>query len=267
MRVDDDAAALSGGDGAIPGAPMTAHRRTPEPVTPAPPRPIRLVTMRQDWLDVVFLHWEIDPAEARRFLPDGVEPDLIDGRTYVGLIGLRIRVWLLGVVPLPYVGVFPEVNVRLYGVDAEGRRGIVFCSLDAGRLAPTVVARAGYRLPYFWWAGSAARTADVVTYEGRRRWPDGGAPTRFAVRVGAPVAQPTALDHFLTARWALQWSALGRTLWCPAAHQPWPLHHAEVVECTDGLMVADGLSPQLGPPVSALYAPAVSARISAPRPI
>jgi hypothetical protein len=225
---------------------------------------VDFVTMRQGWRDAVFLHWEIPTDEARRHLPAGVEPDVFEGRTYVGLIGLGIRVALFGLLPMPYLGRFPEINVRLYSVDRAGRRGIVFRSLDAGRLLPTLFARGGYRLPYMWWAGQSSHTEDVVSYAGRRRWPGGGPQTRFSVRTGGEMAQPGSFEHFLTARWTLHWSWFGRSLWCAAEHQPWPLHHAELVECSDDLVSAAGLSAPVGPPVSVLWSPGVSAKIGPP---
>ena len=237
-----------------------------EPISSLPPRPVRAVTMRQDWTDVVFLHWEVEPAQAQRFLPPGVRVDQYEGRTFVGLIGLGIRVALLGAVPVPCAGRFPEINVRLYSVDGEGRRGIVFRSLDAGRLLPTVAARGAYRLPYCWWSGRGERRGDVVRYAGRRLWPGGGPATRFAVRVGAPLGQPSAFEHFLTARWALHWSWGGRTLRATAEHPPWRLHHADLVESADELVAAAGLPVTGHRPVSVLYAPGVSARIGPPHP-
>jgi uncharacterized protein len=238
-----------------------------EPVSPTAPRRVAVAAMRQDWRDVVFLHWEVSTEDARRYLPAGVEPDRFEGRTFVGLIGLRIRVAVLAAVPVPYLGEFPEVNVRLYSVDRAGRRGIVFCSLDAGRLVPTLLARTGYRLPYMWWAGAAIRAGDEMAYAGRRRWPDGHPSTRFAVRVGEPLTHPTTFEHFLTARWALHWSWLGRTVWSAAAHQTWPLHRAELLACADELIAAAGLPAPTAQPVSVLWSPGVSARIGPPQPL
>ena len=40
-----------------------------------------------------------------------------------------------GGVPLPYFGTFAETNVRLYSVDAAGRHGVLFRSLETTRLA------------------------------------------------------------------------------------------------------------------------------------
>ncbi len=248
---------------------MTRSKDNPsvEPISPGPPRAVRAVTQRQDWRDVVFLHWEVSPDQAQEHLPDGVEPDLFEDRTYVGLIGLGIKVALLGAVAVPYVSTFPEINVRLYSVDRHGRRGIVFRSLDAGRLMPTLAARTAYNLPYKWWDGAATRSGNLVSYAGRRRWPGGGPQTRFAVHTGPPLERPTPLDHFLTARWVLHWSMFGRTMWCAAEHEPWPLHHAELAECSDDLVSAAGLETGGNGPVHVLWSPGVSAKIGPPRPV
>ena len=42
----------------------------------------------------------------------------------------------------PWAGTFLETNVRLYSVDATGRRGVVFLSLDADRAVAVAAARA-----------------------------------------------------------------------------------------------------------------------------
>ena len=44
----------------------------------------------------------------------------------------------------------PETNVRTYVRDPDGREGLWFFSLDAGRLEPVLVARSTYALPYMW---------------------------------------------------------------------------------------------------------------------
>ena len=45
---------------------------------------------------------------------------------------------------------FPETNVRFYSVDAVGRRGVVFGSLEAARLAFVLGARSTLGLNYTW---------------------------------------------------------------------------------------------------------------------
>src|SRR6185312_13241902 len=122
-----------------------------EPVTPTAPRPIRRTLLSQSWLDLAFLHWAVPPEAVEPLLPAGAAPDVLGGVTYVGLIAFRMhRIGWGGLPGMPYLGSFPETNVRLYSVDAAGRRGVVFRSLEATRLVPVATARSAFRLPYRW---------------------------------------------------------------------------------------------------------------------
>lgn len=237
-----------------------------EPVTPQPPRPVRRPLLVQSWHDLSFLHWPVAGADVAPLLPPDTRPDEHDGVSYVGLIGFR----MVGLGPLagpglPYLGTFCETNVRLYSVDRAGRRGVVFRSLDASRLLPVLVAQASLRLPYRWSAMRLTRTGDHYHYRCRRRWPGPrGTASRMTVRRGAPITDPSPLEHFLTARWGLHTRAHGRTVYLPNVHPRWPLHRAELVEWDDGLIAAAGLLPPAGPPVSVLFSPGVSVRFGPP---
>jgi len=235
-----------------------AHPSGPavEPVSPDAPTLRAPVIMNQDWRDLTYLHWAVDPAEVAHRMPPGVRPDVIDGATYVGLVPFR----MVDAGPgrrssVPWLGTFLETNVRLYSVDSEGRRGVVFLSLDTDRLAVVLGARAGFAVPYRWArmsydaqpaarpdgrAGHAGPEGVVHTYRARLRRPAGPATSHVSIRVGAPRVAD-ALDDFVSARWRLHTRVLGRTLRVPNAHGRWPLHDAEVVALDDGLLGSVGL--------------------------
>ena len=102
----------------------------------------------QQWRNVVFLHWEVDPEAVARRLPAGTWPDLLDGKAYAAVVAfLMPTTRLLGRVP---VGATVEVNTRVYSVDANGRHGTVFLSMDVSlatmALAGRVLARLALRL-------------------------------------------------------------------------------------------------------------------------
>ncbi|MFJ8249463.1 YqjF family protein [Streptomyces sp. NPDC094466] len=247
--------------------PVTPRPVAPEPVSPHPPRAPMPPLLTQSWLDLAFLHWAADPADVAPLLPPGTVPDTFDGATYVGLVAFRMhRVGGLGLPGIPYLGTFPETNVRLYSVDEHGRRGVVFRSLDASRLIPVVVARAVFRLPYVWSRMGVERSGDTLTYTSARRWPGPrGARSRIVLRAGRPIGEPTPLEHFLTARWALHNTFSGRTRYLPNAHPRWPLHRAELLECDEDLVAAGGLPAPVGEPVSVLYSPGVPVRFGPQR--
>lgn len=250
------------------------------PVTEsAPPLPGR-PWIEQGWRDVVFVHWRVDASAVAPLLPHHVRPDTMaadgsdDGATtWVGLIGFRFvdtafpRFGAIGSAStlhaLGSVGDFVEVNVRVYTVDDAGRRGVAFLSLDASRLPPTLAARAATGLPYYWAQAEQRRGLDRVAYALRRHGTR--LRSRFDVRIGAAIDEPSALETFLTARWGMHVRRAGVTRFWPNEHEPWRLYRAELTTLRDDLVRAAGLPPALTElaPDSVLYSPGVTTRFGA----
>lgn len=233
----------------------------PEPVTRAAPGFRGPTMMTQRWCDAAFLHWAVDPADVAGLLPPGVRPDVHGGATYVGLIPFRMVGAGVGRGPsIPWLGSFAETNVRLYTVDDTGRRGIVFRSLDASRLAVVLGARAAFGLRYRWARMRVTRNGDELTYRTSRPH-----PSLVTLRVGPPRA-PDPLSDFLTARWGLHERHLGVDAFVPNVHEPWPLHDAEVLALDDTLLAAAGFPALAGRvPDHVAWSPGVSVRFGLPR--
>jgi uncharacterized protein YqjF (DUF2071 family) len=181
-------------------------------------------------------------------MPPGVRPDVLDGRTYVGLVPFRmVDAGVARGPAVPWAGSFLETNVRLYSVDTTGRRGIVFLSLDTDRLLVVLGARGAFGLPYRWARMRYGADAGVHTYDARLRHPGKHASSHVVVRAGASRTS-TQLDHFLSARWGLHVRWWGRTLYVPNTHGAWPLRDAEVLALDDQLMASVGLGELAGRP-------------------
>jgi len=217
----------------------------------------------QRWANLTFLHWPVEPDSVRQFLPPGVFPDVLDGVTYVGLVPFQMRGAGPGRLRVPYLGNFCETNVRLYSVDAQGRSGIVFRTLEAARLPTVLLARWTLGLPYTWARMSAVHAGDLWRYTTKRRWPGPvGLRSTLTIRVGEPV-EPTPLEVWLTARWGLHTRVAGRTLWLPNQHEPWPLRSAEVVGLDDDLVAAVGVE-VAGDMLRTLFSPGVRTTFGLP---
>jgi uncharacterized protein YqjF (DUF2071 family) len=216
----------------------------------------------QSWRDVAFLHWAVDPALVAPLLPAGTVPDVHDGAGYVGLIPFRMRrIGLFGAPGVPYLGSFPETNVRLYSVDDNGRRGVVFRSLESSRLLPVLAARWSARLPYQWARMTVRRDGDRLAYESSRRWPGpAGVAGRVVVQVGERLTAPDPLAAFLTARWGLHRPGARGPVYWPNEHPEWPLHRAELLDLHESLLAAAGLPGVTGRPDSVLFSPGVDVR-------
>ena len=225
--------------------------------------PVRRAVMRQQWLDLAYVHWRYPADVVQRLLPAGLTVDTFDGSAWVGLIPFRMKgIGLARGPAVPYFGTFSEVNVRTY-VHAEGRAGVWFFSLDVDRLLPALVARASYRLPYCWGDTTHRREGSSVTTVVRRRWPSRVDESSLRITVGEPVVADD-LDVFLTARWGLFSRSLRGIRHAPVDHEPWPLRSATLAAIDDSLVEAAGLPTPAGEP-HVRFSDGVSVRIGLPR--
>ena len=238
---------------------------TMQPLTPDCPTPLARAIMKQGWYDIAYLHWRYDAEMVARLLPPGLEVDTFDGSAWVGLIPFSMRgIGVPGLPGVPYFGSFPEVNVRTY-VIKDGVPGVWFCSLDINRLAPTLVARTTYRIPYCWGQASHLRVGNQLTTQVQRRWPHRGPRTDILIEIGKTIAEPTDLDVFLSARWGLySRGRAGRVRYAPIEHPRWPLRHARLVDLDDTLVMAAGLPAPTGEP-HVMFSDGVTVRVGLPR--
>lgn len=228
--------------------------------------------LRQRWSEVSFLHWRVDPSVVAPYMPQGCSPDVLDGSSWVGLIGFQMsKSSFFGGPSIPWLGDFPEVNVRLYSIDEHGRRGVVFRSLEASHLIPVLVARAVFGLRYQWASMKIRASWDgEVEYTTRRHGQREAAATlRVRPRPEAVGNAALALDpvaDFLTSRWGFHERHLGRTIYCRNSHEPWPLQQAELVQLEDGLLAAAGFPGLVDrAPDSVLYASEVTTVFAPPQ--
>ncbi|PXA67743.1 YqjF family protein [Cryobacterium arcticum] len=230
------------------------------PISAVAPPLVGRATASQRWTHLAFLHWRVDPDQVAPLLPAGLRPDVFDGSSWVGLIPFVLdRATVFGSPPIPYFGEFVEVNVRLYAVDSKGRRGVVFVSLEASRLAAVLAARALFSLPYVWSRTTIQVHAGEYRYSSTRHF-RAGARSRIVLRPTNRPVSGDALADFLTARWALFTRVRGRTLRLRNHHEPWRLYAAELVALDDTLLAAAGFPGLAGvrPPDSVLYSPGVT---------
>lgn len=112
---------------------------------------------------------------------------------------------------------------------------------------------------------SITHDGSCVEYRARRRWPGPrGAQSHVEIEIGDRIAQPSQLEHFLSARWGLYTMLRGRLAFAKVDHEPWPLHAAVLRHVDDELVTAAGYPPS-GEPDHVMYSPGVSVRIERPR--
>jgi uncharacterized protein YqjF (DUF2071 family) len=221
----------------------TAHRPWP--------LPRRGWAWRQSWLDLAFVHYRVDPAQLRQRLPAGLQLQEFDGSAWVGLVPFRMAGVTRRPLPsFPQLSSFHELNLRTY-VEADGRPGVWFLSLDADSRLAVLGGRRFYGVPYFharitqvardgWFEYSCARRGGGAIFRGRYR------------PVGGPfIPARGSFGHWAAERYCLYSNAPGGGLArVDVHHAPWPLQEAEVEIRESSMLAAAGIVPAEGRPRS-----------------
>lgn len=200
----------------------TGHRPWPLPDEPW--------LQGQTWEALLFAHWRVPVEQVRRHVPEPLHLDVRDGSAWVGVTPFRVSgLRLRGMLPLPLVSSFLELNVRTYVT--HGRRpGIWFFSLDAASRWAVAAARRLYRLPYHSARMRTKPRGGWIEYSSSRE--GAGRPYVFEGRyraLGPTInAEPGSLEHFLTERYCLYAPGEdGKLATADIHHPPWPLQQAE----------------------------------------
>lgn len=220
----------------------------------------------QTWRDLVFVHWQVPARAITSLLPAELEPDLYQGKAYVGLVPFRMT----GIRPvflpaLPGLSKTLETNVRTYVKHRDhhpsAKPAVWFFSLEAENTAAVTLARLGYGLPYFkagMWLHEHAQDNNTTLYSASscRHWPK-PAPVSSLVQAEFSDQQPYApaeagsLEHFLAERYALYARRRGRLMYAEVQHEPYRIKPGRLVACQPWLLAAAGL-PVPGPHEEAL---------------
>jgi uncharacterized protein YqjF (DUF2071 family) len=201
-----------------PALTQTDHRPWPLPQKPW--------GWRQAWLDLAFIHFEVEPAELRSQIPEGLELELFEGKAWLGIVPFRMegvsrRGW-----PTPSILCdFPEINVRTYVTDGK-KSGVWFFSLFAPHRTAAWFARNFFQLRYYYARVTTSEREGICHYTAKR----GALEFVADYKPGrsAP-SQPGSFSHWATERYCL-YSAdrKGRLSRAEVQHAKWPLQEATI---------------------------------------
>lgn len=222
--------------------------------------------MFQTWRNLLFLHWEWDPAELQAKLPQGLYVDTFGENAYVGVTPFfmnDVRASMLP--PIPGASDFLELNVRTYVHDRNGVPGVWFFSLDCNHTLAVWMARIFYSLPYYPANMEASETTGFVQYRCRRQGEREDATFHYRKEPQTIPSQPGSLAFFLTERYLLYSLSprSGRLYRARVHHAPWQLFHAQLGKFDETMLRVNGLDPKLRPPNQAWFAEPVRVKIYA----
>lgn len=223
------------------------------------------VVMRQQWRDLLFLHWDFSPEHVQRSLPAGLEVDTFDGRAWIGLVPFFMcRVRPRGLPAVPILSDFLELNVRTYVRDHHGRPGVWFYSLDCNQPLAVRLARIGFSLPYFDAAMSASRLGSTIAYTSRRHGTSATCSVTYRPSGTAAPATPGSLEEFLVERYRLFAFNGRRLLTGCVSHAPYHIGPVDWNGNPSPPLALAGFSPNKHAPCHAVLSSGVDVKIHAP---
>ena len=222
--------------------------------------------MYQTWRDLLFLHWEWDPAEIQATLPPGLYVDTYGEKAYVGVTPFFMNEVRASFLPtIPGTSEFLELNVRTYVHDRNGIPGVWFYSLDCNLGLAVMLAKAFYSLPYFNADMDAAVESGYYQYHCKRHGEREKATFHYRKEDEKVAALPGSLPFFLAERYLLySWSQKTQKLYRARIHHaPWELFKAHLGKHDETMLRVNKLDPKLRPPAHCWLASPIRVKIYA----
>ena len=189
--------------------------------------PTRSHSLIQEWRHLSFLHWEVDPDKLKQFIPEGVEIDFFEGKSFVGVIPFLMKNVRPRFLPaVPGISTFPEFNIRTY-VKKNGKAGVLFLTLDAQSRITCAYAPRAYWLPYTYAKCKLKIEKDNFNWESKRL-KEGFELKGSCIAIGEEMqAMPNSLEEFLFERYSLYVKHKNSAKMAYTLHDPWKFKEAK----------------------------------------
>lgn len=175
----------------------------------------------QEWNKALFLHWEIPVEILQPLIPEGLEIDILNGKTWVSLVAFTMEnIRPKSLPPLSIISNFHEINLRAY-VLKDSKPGVYFLNIEAQKIISVFIAKSLSALPYEKAKITKAEINDLVTYTSYNKLKN------FNLEVEYKVIEDTYaksdLDKWLTERYCLYVTRKNNLFRYEIHHEEWIL--------------------------------------------
>jgi len=176
----------------------------------------------QEWNNAIFLHWQVELDELKKFVPPELEIDIFNGNPWVSVVAFtmeRIRPKYLP--PFPPVSNFDEVNIRTY-VKSKDKTGVYFLSIEGGTDLSCKIAKRISELPY--------RYSKIIRTENQYQSSNSEFQDNLKIKyaIGKELTEKSKLDKWLTERYALFQDTDRMINEFEIHHLEWPINEIEL---------------------------------------
>ena len=179
--------------------------------------------LKASWENLVMANYEVDPSILAPYLPNGVELDFFNNKTYVSLVGFMFKKTSLFGVPIPFFGSFEEINLRFYVKRIEGKKikkGVVFINETVPFKIVAFLANKLYKEHYI--SIPTKNSIDIAEHKNiQYEWKMNEKWNSITVKSDANKykIEPLSIDEFIFERY------FGYTKLSPSSTQEYRIHH------------------------------------------
>ena len=204
--------------------------------------PDQMPIMKQNWRELLFLHWKYPSSVLQSLVPKGLFIDTFQDEAYIGIVPFLMR----DVKPIFFGSLggsnFCELNLRTYVYDENGIPGVWFFSLDANHWLSVQMATIFFHLPYHYSTMSAQKSNDFIDYFCSR---GEGETTVFSYKQTKTLgkAVPETLEFFLIERYLLYAAnSSGKIYKGRIHHKPYELSEVVVKTWDESVLTWNGIA-------------------------
>ena len=151
----------------------------------------------QEWNNAIFLHYQVDLNELKKFVPKELKIDLFNGKPWISVVAFTMeKIRPKNLPPFKPLSDFDEINIRTY-VKLNNKTGVYFLSIEGGKSISCKVAKEISELPYRF---SKIKRTDQKYQSKNSKFND---KLTIEYRVGKKLSEKSELDKWLTERYAL----------------------------------------------------------------
>ncbi|MFU1855884.1 YqjF family protein [Sphingobacterium sp. NGMCC 1.201703] len=187
----------------------------------------------QEWLDLLFLHFQVHYDLLRPLVPAELQIDQHEGSCYVSLVAFKMKnIRPRNLPAFPPISDFYEINVRTY-IDQDGKKGVYFIHIEASKSLSAFIAKKLSGLPY----EKSTMLRNTQGYHNLNQERDFRLKTIFAVTDEVKIK--SSLDTWLTERYCLYLDKPDGIYCFDIHHSEWPLFSVQLQECQLNYRVGD----------------------------
>ncbi|MFS4448478.1 YqjF family protein [Maribacter sp. 2307UL18-2] len=151
----------------------------------------------QEWNNTIFLHWQVELNELKKFVPQELEIDLFDGKPWISVVAFTMeKIRPKNLPSFPPISDFDEINIRTY-VKSNSKTGVYFLSIEGGKSLSCKIAKGMSELPYRF--SKMERTENEYSSTNS----EFNDYLRLGFKIGEKINEKEELDKWLTERYAL----------------------------------------------------------------